>query len=113
MSASEKVPFHRMPMLGGDNLMRGYFFGRFRDRAMFLAQSEYRQRINRLLGFTVFGSIGDVASKITSLDLIETKYAYGAGLRIALNAKERLNLRIDYGRGISGGLFYFTVGEAF
>jgi hypothetical protein len=113
MSASEKVPFHRMPMLGGDNLMRGYFFGRFRDRAMYVVQGEYRHQISKIFGFTAFGSIGDVASSISNLDFVETKHAYGAGLRIAINPKERLNLRVDYGRGSSGGLFYVTVGEAF
>ncbi len=113
MSSSRRVPFNRMPMLGGESLMRGYFFGRFRDRSMYVFQSEYRQTLSRYLGFTVFGSFGDVAGNIALLDLKNTKYSYGAGLRIAINSKERLNLRIDYGRGIDGGLFYFTVGEAF
>jgi hemolysin activation/secretion protein len=113
MFASQKVPFNRMPMLGGEALMRGYFLGRFRDNAMYVWQSEYRQTLSKRFGFAVFGSFGDVAGDLASLDLKNTKYSYGAGLRIALNTKERLNLRIDYGRGSSGGLFYFTVGEAF
>lgn len=113
MSASQKVPFNRMPMLGGETLMRGYFLGRFRDNAMYVWQSEYRQTLSKRFGFAVFGSFGDVAQDLPSLDLKNTKYSYGAGLRVTLNAKERLNLRIDYGRGSSGGLFYFTVGEAF
>ncbi|TAH17263.1 MAG: hypothetical protein EAZ08_14110 [Cytophagales bacterium] len=113
MAASQRVPFNRMPMLGGEALMRGYFLGRFRDNAMYVTQSEYRQTVNKWFGFVVFGSFGDVARSLESLDLKNTKYSYGAGLRIALNSKERLNLRIDYGRGSSGGLFYFTVGEAF
>lgn len=113
MSASQKVPFNRMPMLGGEALMRGYFLGRFRDNAMYVWQSEYRQTLGKRFGFAVFGSFGDVAQDLPSLDLKNTKHSYGAGLRITLNAKEHLNLRIDYGRGSSGGLFYFTVGEAF
>jgi len=113
MSASQKVPFNRMPMLGGEALMRGYFLGRFRDNAMYVVQSEYRQKFSKRFGFAVFGSFGDVAADLPSLDLKNTKYSYGAGLRITLNTKERLNLRIDYGKGSSGGLFYFTVGEAF
>jgi len=42
------------------------------------------------------------------------KYSYGGGLRVALNQKEKLNLRLDYGlaKGGSQG-FYLQLGEAF
>ncbi len=108
------VPLRSLATLGGANSMRGYYAGRFRDKNMAVFQAEYRFPLFWRLGAVTFGDFGNVAGKMTDLDFFHVKYSYGAGLRLALDRKERLNLRIDYGkgRGESRG-FYFQLGEAF
>jgi hypothetical protein len=36
------VPFNQMALMGGESMMRGYYFGRFRDKTMIAGQAEYR-----------------------------------------------------------------------
>jgi hypothetical protein len=36
-------PFYKYPALGGSNRMRGYFYGRYRDKAYVMEQAEYRR----------------------------------------------------------------------
>jgi hypothetical protein len=66
------------------------------------------------IGIAGFGSIGNVGNSLADFHLNDIKYSYGARIRVALNKKEKLNLRIDYGFGKGGnnGL-YFQIGEAF
>jgi hypothetical protein len=40
-------------------------------------------------------------------------WAGGAGLRYQLTKKFPMQLRADYAWGKDGGIFYFSVGEAF
>ena len=94
--------------------MRGYYSGRFRDQDMMVLQTEYRLPVKGRFGLAFFGSFGSVANKLKEYQLSNFKYSYGGGIRFALNKKERLNLRIDYGigKGKNSGL-YFQIGEAF
>lgn len=112
--SSGQVPFREMAMLGGGKIMRGFYFGRFRDRQLIAVQSEYRHQVLPRLGLVAFGSIGKVGNQVSDLGLTNLKTSAGAGLRLMLNRKERLNIRIDYAVGsdqASG--FYFAIGEAF
>lgn len=113
-SLGGQIPLRSMSSLGGSNSMRGYYSGRFRDKNQIVFQAEYRAPIKGRFGVVAFGSYGDVGSRMNDFDFSKFKYSYGAGLRIALNKKERLNIRLDYGigQGNSRG-FYFQVGEAF
>lgn len=107
------VPFQLMPSLGGQNLMRGYFAGRFRDRKAVSAQCEVRLAVWRRLGSTIFGSFGQVAARDEPLAVNRLHYAYGFGLRVLLVRQEGLNLRFDWGFGEDQSGFYFGLGEAF
>jgi outer membrane protein assembly factor BamA len=108
------VPIRSLASLGGDKVMRGYYDGRFRDKSQLTFQAEYRFPIFKRFSGVAFGGWGDVSDRLENFRLQSFKYSYGAGLRFALNPKERLNLRIDYGigQGNSNGL-YFMLGEAF
>jgi hypothetical protein len=68
------------------------------------------------LGAVGFAGIGNVGSRFSDVNFQELIYSYGGGLRLALNRRERLNLRVDYGwrigQVLSNGL-YFQLGEAF
>ena len=110
------VPLRSLASFGGSNSMRGFYDGRFRSKNQVVLQAEYRVPIVWRIGAVGFFGIGNVGDKVSDLNLYELKYSYGGGLRVALNRKERLNLRVDYGWGFgqstSNGL-YFQLGEAF
>ena len=109
-----EVPLRSLASLGGSNMMRGYYNGRYRDKNMFVIQSEYRFPLFWRLGAVVFGDCGNVGSSLSDLGFDYLKYSFGGGLRVALNKAEKLNLRLDYGvshRSSNG--FYLQLGEAF
>jgi len=113
-SVGSKAPFYELPALGGQNRMRGYFMGRYRDRNYVAFQSEFRQYISKKIGFVAFGGFGDVGEEITDLSLKELKYSFGGGLRYLFNKKENVNLRMDVGFGKDGNTgIYFGIEEAF
>lgn len=106
------VPVEQLPALGGPTLLRGYFAGRFRDKAAVLVQSEYRTPVWRRLGAVGFASAGTVAPSLGALRAADARVGWGFGLRLALN-DERLNLRLDRGFGSGSRGFYISAGEAF
>jgi hypothetical protein len=110
---SGDVPFHRLSNIGGANVLRGYFEGMYRDRAMAAVQLEYRRPLFGRWGCAIFAGAGEVAPRIGDLTLGELKPAGGFGLRWQFDPREKVNLRLDlgYGRGFSG--MYITVSEAF
>jgi outer membrane protein assembly factor BamA len=109
-----QVPLRSLAYLGGANMMRGYFEGRFRDDNAGVLQAEYRVPLFWRLGAVGFADMGNVGPAISDVNLQHFKYSYGGGLRVALNSTEKLNLRLDYGlaKGGSNG-FYLQLGEAF
>jgi len=113
---SGEAPFQKLSLLGQvglRNLMRGYYQGRYRDKNIFVLQTEYRFPLWKRLGAGVFLSAGDVAGRLEDFRLGSLKYAFGGGLRFKLNQKEKINLRLDFGFGSNTSGFYITIGEAF
>ncbi|MHB8835508.1 MAG: BamA/TamA family outer membrane protein [Candidatus Methylomirabilia bacterium] len=106
-------PFYRLPTIGGIGMMRGLFDGRFRDRTMAAAQLEYRFPIWKLLGGAVFAGLGEVADRPADLSLADLQFTGGAGLRVTLDPKERINLRIDLGFSNYGTFPIVVITEAF
>lgn len=109
-----EVPLRSLAYLGGANSMRGYYAGRYRDKNAAVVQAEYRVPLFWRIGAVGFGDIGNVGPELKDINFQHFKYSYGGGLRVALNQKEKLNLRLDYGlaKGRSQG-FYLQIGEAF
>lgn len=108
------VPFFKLAALGGDQRMRGYYSGMFRDQHYAVSQVEFRYLIFKNLSLVTFvgaGGIGEVPSEISE----SLKYSFGGGFRWFVKGTDRLCIRFDYGRtledGISGN--YVTVSEAF
>ncbi|RFZ83236.1 polymerase [Mucilaginibacter terrenus] len=110
-------PFYLLPALGSDEMMRGYYNGRFRDRNLLAAQTELRYRLSDRFGIVGFAGTGQVFNKTFSFD--EFKPNYGGGLRYFFDTEKGLSIRVDYGVGEkragesrqSG--FYVGLGEAF
>ena len=113
-NVGSEVPIRSLASFGGNNSMRGYYDGRYRDKNQLVFQGEYRMPVYKKWGIVVFGSTGDVSNTFTNYSLNDLKYSYGAGIRFAISKKEKLNLRLDYGigQGNNNGL-YFQLGEAF
>jgi hypothetical protein len=61
----------------------------------------------------VFTGVGDVFRNPSDLSFSNLKYSVGAGIRFAINRKERLNVRFDYGFGRQNNSFYIMLTEAF
>jgi hypothetical protein len=110
-------PFYLMPALGSDEMMRGYYNGRFRDRNLIAAQTELRYRLSTRFGIVGFVGAGQVWNSTFSFD--ELKPNYGAGVRYFFDTEKGLSIRVDYGVGekraneprLSG--LYIALGEAF
>lgn len=110
------TPLRSLASFGGANSMRGFYHGRYRSRNQLVAQAEYRVPLFWRLGAVGFFGIGNVGDRLSELNFSQLKTSIGAGVRVALNQKERLNLRIDYGWGLGQSLsngLYFQLGEAF
>ncbi len=109
------APFERLPSLGGADLLRGYFAGRFRGESLALAQGELRLGpFRELVGVTLFGAAGAVGPDLTTLRYATYRRAGGGGVRLILNPQTGLAFRVDYGVGENGSRgWYITVGEAF
>lgn len=108
------VPFSRMPALGGQNLLRGLYGGRYRDQTLVAAQAEVRQPVWRWFGIAAFAGAGEVAPTPGDLTTGGLYLTGGFGLRFSVNRAERVNIRIDYGIGPDGSTgTYITLGEAF
>ena len=104
-------PFQQLSMIGGSDLMRGYFEGSYRDRQAMVYQAEYRMPVYRKLGLVFFGSAGQVADKISSYSLRGFRYGGGIGFRYKLT-DDGLNLRLDIAFGDQTA-FYLGLDEVF
>jgi hypothetical protein len=104
-----QAPFQQISLIGGSDIMRGYFEGRYRDHHAMVYQVEYRLPIYRKLGLVLFGSAGQVAGKISEYRLPRFKYGAGLGFRYKLN-EEGLNFRLDLAFG-NQTAFYFGLNE--
>lgn len=110
---SGEPPFFQLATLGGTKRLRGYFEGKYRDQQAALVQAEFRTPTWWRLGAVAFGGTGLVWNGQTAVQASHLRWNYGAGLRFALDHVQRINLRIDYGRGYRSNGFYVTIGEAF
>jgi hypothetical protein len=111
-------PFNQLSLLGGENLMRGYYLGRYRDRNQLAAQVEYRLlplpfRFTKRWGAAVFGSAGTVFDQFSTLIYRNFVWAGGAGIRFLVFPKKDIYSRLDLAFTKEGKGFYIFIGEAF
>lgn len=106
-------PFTSLPALGGDNTMRGYYEGRYRDKFYGALQGELRVRLSRRWGVVGWLGGGDVAGSLSDFRVKLIKPTFGVGVRFALDPDELLNMRADFARGRNSNGVYFNAKEAF
>jgi len=110
---SGEVPFNELGLLGSDMIMRGYYVGSFRDKNLLAAQAEYRWQALKRWGLVGFAGLGNVNNNVQEININNLLPSYGGGLRIKINRKENVNIRIDYGFGKGQQNLYFFIAEAF
>ncbi|ANI89348.1 hypothetical protein A9P82_08605 [Arachidicoccus ginsenosidimutans] len=116
--SGKDVPFYLLPKLGGEDMMRGYYQGRFRDKNMLAAQAEFRYRFIPRFAAVAFGGYGTVYGQ-ENFSFGILKPSYGIGIRYFFDLSKDLTMRLDYGVGqklpnekrLSG--VYFSMNEAF
>ncbi len=109
-----------MPQLGTQFDLRGYQWGRFRDKIASFGITEYRHMFSGMrmpaikkylqhVGFAVWSGIGNVTSRYDEMrDFLPN---LGAGLRVEI--QPRMNLRVDYGFAKDRRSLYVAFSEAF
>ena len=114
----KKTPFYLLPQLGNDQIMRGYYTGRYRDQNLFTAHAELRYRFIPRLGMAAFAGTGTVFSN-GDFKIANLKPNYGAGVRYFVDPGRGLTLRMDYAVGEKRPNeerqtgFYLALAEAF
>ncbi len=107
------TPLLELGRLGGNEIMRGYFEGRFTDRHLLATQIEWRQKLNHRWGMVAFAGFGGVAPLIKQFKIDNIRQSLGLGLRFLVDEEENLNLRLDFGLGQGKFKYYFKIAESF
>jgi outer membrane translocation and assembly module TamA len=108
-----EVPFTQLSYLGGGNIMRGFYAGRYRDNDLVAAQAEYRRPIWRNWGIVLFAGVGKVGKSLDDLHVKDMQHSLGFGFRRTISKQQKINLRMDVGYGNGQCNFYINIGEAF
>lgn len=112
------TPFYLLPQLGNDEMMRGYYTGRYRDENLMASQAELRYRFSNRFGVVAFAGAGKVFAN-GGFSLNELKPNYGFGGRYFFDTAKGLSIRLDYGVGEKRANedrqkgFYISLAEAF
>ncbi len=108
-----EVPFQFLYAIGGNQSLRGYYQGQYRNRTLAMNQNELRGEINDRFGwaaFLSFARLGDGASEISGA---ETLIAGGGGVNYMLDPANRIKLKVDVGLSRENRGAYFVLGESF
>ncbi len=114
----DKLPFYLLPQLGNDQVMRGYYTGRYRDQNLVAAHTEFRYRFMTRFGIAAFTGTG-TTFRNQMFKWKNLKPNYGAGIRYFVDPARGLTMRADYavgekraGEARQTG-FYLALSEAF
>ena len=119
-NAFDEVPWPEMSQLGNPFDLRGYRWGRFRDKSMLFGILEYRHMLGKgdsnkkfslkdRSGFVTWIGGGSISPDPVSYD----KWLPNFGVGYRLETEPRMNIRVDYGFGFDSSFFYISFNEAF
>lgn len=109
------VPYGEMAQLGSPFDLRGYTWGRYRDKSMIFFLGEYRHMFYKSSGelskhgMVAWMGTGSVAADLSSFGNWLPNFGFGYRFEV----QPRMNLRIDIGIGRETSGFYFNFNEAF
>jgi hypothetical protein len=109
------IPWQMLSELGGQERMRGYLEGKYRDKRYAALQAEYRFPIVWRFSGVVFGGAGEIGRSFRDFSRDDLRISGGAGLRFVLDEKEHIPLRLDFAMNTESGepSIYFGLLEAF
>lgn len=107
------VPFYSLSMFGQGGDLRGYETGKYRDKMMWAAQTEYRYRFTDRWGGVAFVGAGQLAPKVSDFDGAAFLGSGGLGVRFRIAEKNPVDFRFDTAYGDQKVSYYFSVGQAF
>jgi len=118
--ADGKVPWSDLPQLGTQFDLRGYQWGRFRDKSSLFGIVEYRHMFSRRTvnkkgnfnssaGAVLWTGVGTVASSYSEM----SKWLFNFGVGFRYEIQPRMNVRIDYGFAKDNSGLYILFSEAF
>jgi hypothetical protein len=117
---SGDVPWPEMSQIGTPFDLRGYRWGRYRDKNMLFGIVEYRymfmRKTPRKDGNMVsrFGVVPWLATGSIATDFADmTHWLPNGGIGLRFEIQKRMNARIDYGIGNDTAAFYISFNEAF
>ncbi len=114
ISSNSEIPFFDLSQLGGDDRVRAYFKGRYRNLNSHSFQVEYKSPNFWRLRIAAFGGVSGIGADLSELRSSKALWNYGIGLRLLADKEENINLRLDYALGSEGlGGFYIAFGESF
>ncbi|MFB6247875.1 MAG: BamA/TamA family outer membrane protein [Salinibacter sp.] len=111
-SVAGTAPFQLLPLLGGDERMRGYREGRYRDDVYWTAQAEYRFPLVWRLKGAAFASVGEVGPRLGAELAEDVEAAVGLGGRFRFT-DDGVHGRLDLAYSPTGLELYISLGEAF
>jgi outer membrane protein assembly factor BamA len=111
-SRAGDVPFTSMAVLGGDDVLRGLYEGRYTDHGLAAAQIEARADLFWRLRGVAFAGVGKVFRSPEDL-LRAPVWSAGGGLRVEIDEENHSVVRLDVAGGPDGGGFILNFGEAF
>lgn len=113
-SASSGTPFYNLCGIGVTDGMRGFAFGEALGGGMASVQGEYRHRLSKRFGITVFAGAGLVSNDFGDLAEGATRHAGGIGLRYRVSKRFPVDFSIDQAFNDAGDTStYISIGQAF
>lgn len=107
------TPFYLLPYLGGPNVLRGYFAGKYRDAGIQVLEAEYRLHLVWRLGAVLFAGAGQIGPNAGEMVKAPLRPSLGGGLRFDMSGGENINVRVDAGWGPGTFGLYVTMLEIF
>jgi hypothetical protein len=93
----KETPFYLLQEVGGDQMMRGYYLGRYRDQHMIANQLEGRWRFHPRVGLAAFAGIGSTFnSQWNNARWIPST---GGGIRYFYDLEHQGSVRIEFAMG--------------
>ena len=101
------IPFYLLPALGGHNTLRGFSDYRFHDRNLLVINAESRLAVFPHIDAALFVDAGNVAPRMSELDLQQT--SYGVGVRV--HTPQSTFARVDLAKSREGWQFLFRLND--
>ncbi len=117
---NQNVPWTELSPLGTPFDLRGYLWGRYRDKISLFGITEYRHMFMRKtprkdgdmmsrFGFVTWLATGTLADSFTEMK----HWLPNGGVGLRFEIQKRMNARFDYGIGQDSAAFYISFNEAF